>query len=559
MPWTPYTGDSYWNIQDIERWCEALAERLPDWVTLDRVGVDRGDRPLQLLTLGRADGARDERPGFWLDGGTHAAEWAGVMATVFALSRWVEALEADDGAMRSWLERHTLYVLPCVAPQAYQALLEGQPFVRSTLRPPPQGTVRVGLEPQDIDGDGRCLLMRWRHPAGPFVSDPEHPLGVRQRRLDDPADQAWFLCSEGRFLQWDGHRWGVASRRFGLDLNRNFPGSWAPFSMFGMDGGRYPLSEPESRAVVDAFAARSHICAAVSNHTYTGCLLTQPYRKDSPLGKPDQRLMERLARDSVRGTGYRVFRTYPDFAYDLDKSIVGVWSDTIATVFGVPGFTLELWDPYAQAGVTIEKPALAFMEPDLDQVQALMAHFASQPGGLHPWRKVQHPQLGEVEVGGLEYMRTIRNPPEALLAEECQRAFVVVDRLRKALPQVRASARCVAQEGALRCLELQLENLGCLSTSGLHHGEAIGASLPVSAQLTLPEGVSLVRGVAAASLPHMDGWGSMQADGAAHPIYPSLPERGHRSTAQWWLRGSGAVQIDWQAGRAGRGTLTLKI
>ena len=55
-----------------------------------------------------------------------------------------------------------------------------------------------------------------------------------------------------------------------------------------MDGGQYPLSVPESRAVVETFRD-SRISAAVTNHTYTGCLLTQPYRK-TPLPRADIQL-----------------------------------------------------------------------------------------------------------------------------------------------------------------------------------------------------------------------------------------------------------------------------
>ena len=52
--------------------------------------------------------------------------------------------------------------------------------------------------------------------------------------------------------------------------------------------------------------------------------------------------METLAREAVEGTEYRVFRVHPDFTYDPNKPIVGVWADTMCTVFGVAGFTLEL-------------------------------------------------------------------------------------------------------------------------------------------------------------------------------------------------------------------------
>ena len=43
-----------------------------------------------------------------------------------------------------------------------------------------------------------------------------------------------------------------APRKFGMDLNRNFPVEWSPFEMFGMDSGAYALSEVESRSITDA-------------------------------------------------------------------------------------------------------------------------------------------------------------------------------------------------------------------------------------------------------------------------------------------------------------------
>ena len=62
-------------------------------------------------------------------------------------------------------------------------------------------------------------------------------------------------------------------------------------------------SEPESRAVLDAVAARPNIGSAVTNHTFTGCLLAPPGRKDSPLPASDVKRMQRLALDAVQGTG----------------------------------------------------------------------------------------------------------------------------------------------------------------------------------------------------------------------------------------------------------------
>ncbi|MCA9607723.1 MAG: hypothetical protein KC619_19075, partial [Myxococcales bacterium] len=397
--------------------------------------------------------------------------------------------------------------------------------------------------------------MRWRHPAGPWVfDDADNPVKPRRRTVDDDPADAWFLVDEGTFLEWDGVRWLEAPRRCGQDLNRNFPASWAPFEMFGMDGGDYPLSEPESRAVVDAFRARPRIAAALSNHTYTGAILTHPYRDPSPVPERDLFMLRALARSSVEGTGYACYEVVPDFTYDPKKSIIGVWADTLASVFGVVGYTLELWDPLGFAGLSVEKPARMFVDPDVDLLGKMLDAFAKEPGALVPWRPFDHPQLGPVEIGGFEYMTTVRNPPVRLLAEECGKGFTIADRIRRALPTVEARLSVEALADGLSRVELVLENLGYLPTSSLVHGEMIGTAPPAHATL---EGAVIVEGAAHQSLGWLDGWGAMQASAAKHPIYPGLElDRGHRARAVWIARVDGPVTVRWDAGRGGRGTAT---
>lgn len=549
----PRCGDRYLSLPELDAHAAALAAALPGWVRLETLGHSRQGRPILMLVLGQNDGGQDRRPGFWLDGGTHAAEWTGVIAALYAASRWAVALVEDERA-RAWFARHTVYVVPCMSPDGYQAMFEGQPYLRSTLRPPREGQVRSGLEPADIDGDGVVRWMRWRDVAGTHVPDAEAPGYMRPRRVQDDPQDAWFVCTEGQFIAWDGQRWTEAPLRFGHDLNRNFPAHWAPFSMFGMDGGAYPLSEPESRAVVEAFAARPRIAAALTNHTWTGALLTQPYRANSPLDDGDIELMEALGQQAVEGTGYRVIRVHPDFTYDASQPIIGVWADSMATTFGVPGFTLELWDPYAAAGTEVKDPARFFRKPDPAINRALFRHFAQAEGALSPWRPSLHPQLGPVEIGGLDVQRTVRNPPESLLKTECERGFLVAERLRLALPRV--EARAGVREGLI---ELVLENQGALPTSALRRGEQIGAAPPVSASLALGEGLTLLAGPEDQPLAHLDGWGNALGPFTSSPLYPQLPGRGHRAVARWWVRGQGEAKIRWSGGRGGAGALTLTI
>lgn len=547
---------AYLGWGEIRERYEALAARAPDWCRIETIGESREGRPLLLLTIGDQSGSTEDRPGFWLDAGTHAAEWAGVIAALHAAEAWVGGLESGEGDARAWFGAHTAYVMPCVSPDGYAAMHDGAPFLRSTLRPARDGRPRVGLRAQDLDGDGQVRWMRWRHPTGPWVfDDPDHPAKMRKRTLDDAPEDAWVVCSEGMFAGWDGVTWTEAGWDFALDLNRNFPASWTPFSMFGMDGGDFPLSEPESRALVDAFRARPRIAAAVTNHTYTGCVLAPPYREDTALPRPDVMLMKAMADASVEDTSYRVFQVVPDFTYDPKQPIVGVWADAMASTFGVPGFTLELWDPFGFAGESIDKPAEFFKKPDQRLVHKMIEAFSKEPGAVIDWKPFDHPQLGPVEIGGIDYMQTVRNPPLRLLGEECERAFTVADRIRRMLPAVRASAVTTALGDSLTRIEVRFDNLGYLPTSALRRAEAIGLAPPLHVSA---EGLELAEGDAERDLGWLDGWGSLQL--GAHPIYPGLSDdRGARTQSRWVVRGSGVLRVRWDAGRGGCGELAVEI
>lgn len=328
--------------------------------------------------------------------------------------------------------------------------------------------------------------------------------------------------------------------------------------MFGMDSGAYPLSEPESRTVVDTFSEHPHIGCAVTMHTYTGGILTQPYREETPLGDGDIDLMGLLAEDLVDGTGYDVYEVYPDFMYEEGRPIPGVWADTISTVFGVPGYTVEMWDPFGHVGVEIDNPASFFQDPDEETIREFLQGFAGEEAHVQPWRPVEHPQLGEVEVGGLEYLRTIRNPPVELLADECEKAWTIAERARRALPEVGAEVDLEPLGGETHRLRVVLENRGFLPTSGLQRGEAVAETPEVRVELEADEGLEIT-GPARRPLEHMDGWGNLRTGAGQHPSYATLQERGHRTWTDWRVTGEGTLVLRWIAGRGGRGRRTVQV
>ncbi|MEC7988079.1 MAG: M14 family zinc carboxypeptidase [Myxococcota bacterium] len=543
MSFEQYTGSEYWDFPTLHRWCLALCEEHKEWMQYEELSLSREGRPIFLIRIGKNVGST---PNFWLDAGTHASEWTGVMSAVYSLSEW--AKELSDPKACTWFEKNSITVVPCVSPDGFQALHEGEPFIRSSRRPPLEGTERVGLDPQDIDGNRKVLLMRWKHPAGPYVMDESASLGVRKRTLQDDPALACFVSQEGLFVEWDGCEWKHAPLKNGIDLNRNFPVHWSPFSMFGMDAGAYSLSEPESRAITDALYRFKNTAAVLSNHTYTGALLSQPYHPDSPLPKGDINLIQELAEQAVNGTDYRVIKVYPDFVYDKSQRIIGVWADFVSSNFGIPAYTLELWDPFRWAGQTMDKPAEFFDHPDQDVIQALLKKAAEEH--FYPWTPYDHPQLGKVEIGGFNYFETIRNPPRALLAEECRKGHRIAENLRKSLPNVLATYRMTSLDENTYRLDVMLENIGFLGTSATNRAANLG--LAARPKLTLTHGTS--HSQRTQYLPILAGWGSDLYK--QNLVYPGLSAHSCRAKASWIIQGDTAT-VEWDAGRGGRGTLHI--
>ena len=155
-------------------------------------------------------------------------------------------------------------------------------------------------------------------------------------------------------------------------------------------------------------------------------------------------------------------------------------------------------------------------------------------------------------------MRTIRNPPEALLPAEVARGAVVANRMLAATPLLRV--RLVAtQDGDLTLVDAIVENLGFLPTAGSSYAEEKELVAPIRLDLILPDTIALVDGQPTQTVGHLDGWGSQQVGGARHGIYPSLGARGPRARARWVLRGEGALTVAWTAVRAGSGEVFIDL
>ncbi len=80
------------------------------------------------------------------------------------------------------------------------ALAEKPKIIRSSTRPYPYDEDPIGgLVQEDIDGDGRMLMMRIRDPNGNWKKHPDEPRLMVRREPDEVGGEYYRILPEGRF------------------------------------------------------------------------------------------------------------------------------------------------------------------------------------------------------------------------------------------------------------------------------------------------------------------------------------------------------------------------
>ncbi|MEZ5343554.1 MAG: hypothetical protein R2706_19600 [Acidimicrobiales bacterium] len=115
----------------------------------------------------------------------------------------------------------------------------------------------------------------------------------------------------------------------------------------------------------------------------------------------DLRRFKTLGAKGTELTGYPAVSVFHDFGYEWGKPISGSADTWAYDHRGMFSFTTEFWSPMAQAGLTDYHLTEWFEAHPIDDEVALLKWNDEELGGagfvLAPF---DHPQLGQVEIGG---------------------------------------------------------------------------------------------------------------------------------------------------------------
>lgn len=408
--------DRLMPFEEVEALLKATAAAYPDWVKLTSIGKSIEGRDMWLLTLNNpATGPDRGKPAMYIDGNIHANEVQGTEAVLYTINFLLKNYGRLD-RVTELLDRAAFYFVPVVNPDG-RAHWFGQPATADFPR-----TVMVPIDDDrdgradedgfdDLDGNGVITLMRKKVPLGMggFRIDPKDPRMLAPVTGEELGDYQ-LLGQEGFDNDGDGR---VNEDTVGyVDPNRTWGWNWQP-EYVQNGAGPYPLSIPETRAIATWALDKWNIAAIQSFHNNGRMILRGPDAKtDPPYPPADLKVYDLIGKEGEKLLpGYRYIITWKDL-----YTVFGGTTEHFYRIYGAIAFTNEMYDPPTDLdgdGKTTDAEQMRF-----NDLLTLGRQFV-------PWKELDHPQYGKIEVGG--FRQDVGRVPEGwMLAEEAHRNSVFV-------------------------------------------------------------------------------------------------------------------------------------
>ncbi|ADB18459.1 peptidase M14 carboxypeptidase A [Pirellula staleyi DSM 6068] len=467
--------NKYHDYAESTRMMRDLAAAYPEFAKLESAGKTVGDREMWVLTVTNfAKGDASSRPGMWIDGAIHANEIQATEVVLYTAWYLLES-RASNEVIEKLLDERVFFLMPMMSPDSrdahfYEPNTTHSP--RTGQRPKDDdGDGRVDEDgPDDLDGDGSITLMRVRDPRGNLKSDPEIPGRMIPVK---PGEKGEFRIIGQEGLDDDGDGEVNEDGDGFYDPNRDWAWNWQP-NHIQNGAHRYPYSILENRHIAEFITKYPNIVGGQSYHNAGGMILRGPGAKTDNFEPADIRIYDQLAeRGGKVLPGYR----YINIANDLYE-VYGGEIDWLHQVRGLFVFSNELFTPFNFFRTTGHEGFFGSSE-----TQHLFDKYLLLSEGFSPWKEIDHPQFGKVEVGGMR-KNWLRQPPSFLLEEECHRNMAFTLYHADELPLVSITeVAMVDLGGGVKQITAVIENPKICPTH---------SAIDVRRKITRPDLVSLV-------------------------------------------------------------------
>ncbi len=461
----PWSWKRYYSYAEWTQMMHDIQDQYDHLADIESIGKSRMGRDQFLITItAKSTGAHDTKPAMWVDGAVHGNEVNGIMCSLYLM--WYLLTQYDYNTfVHDLVNSTTFYILPGLNVDANESFVSF-PNTANNPREPyrPEDNDGDGLydedQTEDVDGDGQLSNMYKEDPEGPLklsddgrafipISSPEEAV----RRFIRIGSEGYDNDGDGRINEDDIG---------GPDPNRNYPFDWQLQA-----GWPYTMSEPETRNAYEFMRTHDNIFATFHYHN-TGRLImsagpggveagAQAQQATGPygMGRGQQTTAEqRLAqmREENKYAQYFERTVAPEYRHDFDvqteivtmgarilknyRPSISSWRGTGQAqvnsygMLGAYAYLIELWGSPAFAadinndGRVSTEETLLWIDTELHGEGWITPH------------PVQHPDLGEVWIGGSQKKHTQRTPPARYIEMEAQKNADFVMYVASEFPKV---------------------------------------------------------------------------------------------------------------------------
>jgi hypothetical protein len=547
--------DHYHNYDEVTEILEGFARDYDSLCRLSSIGKSYQGRDIWCLTITNyATGEPDTKPAHYIEGNVHGGEVSGTEVALYTIHYLLTRYD-DDPVVKTLLDEITYYILPRINPDGSEEYLRepGAPFpVKFKFDDDDDGKEDED-DVEDLNGDGIISVMRIRDPRGSLKTSPDDPRLMVERSIDEEGE--WRIVGpEGIDNDGDGKINEDTPGKRTTVTNRNYPAYWAP-EWIQSGAGEYPLSQPEAKAQVEFVLARPNIGITQAYHTFAGVILYgycgQPLDR---LPAEDLHNMRAIGKLGEEMTGYMLASTFEDFTTDKSSPRHGDFTDWIYEHAGAMGAVIEIWEApdERKAGV---KP---FGKPD--EVFAMKWNDRELGGkGFIDWQPYDHPEFGEVEIGGWNFNFFRQNPPPEFAEAEWEKVSRFELKRSEMLPRLRLNELKTESMGdGLVRITTEVENNGFLPTyitrKAVENG--IAKSVEVILELTNAE---LLWGKKEDTLGHLKGNGPQPSSWQRGRATPPLE---NVKSIEWLVKVTGkdaSAAVTARTPKAGRATRSVAL
>ncbi len=452
----PISWKRYYSYPEWTNIMHDIQKKYPGLSDIQSIGKSRMGRDQFLLTItAKSTGKDTAKPAMWVDGAVHGNEVNGISCSLYLA--WYLLTRYDyDPYVHDLVDNCTFYILPGLNVDANESFVS-HPNTANNPREPfrPEDNDGDGLydedRTEDVDGDGEISEMYIEDPKGDFRLSADKRRWVR---IEDPLEDVKRFRRIGE-EGYDNDGDGAINEDDigGPDPNRNYPAGWNLQA-----GNPYPMSEPCTRNAYTFQLAHKNIFASFHYHNIGRLLMfatppqQQPRGTDFAQAQTAEQIEQFLENQRETNKYAQAFNISLKPGYDEDfralLEIVTVGARIMKNYRPTPTggsgqAQAASYDMLGAYAILVELWGAPSFDADLDDdgrvsdeeyIQWIDFELTGE-GWITP-KKVKHPDLGEIWIGGTRQKHVYRTPPARYIESEAQRNAMFVMYCASQFPKV---------------------------------------------------------------------------------------------------------------------------